>query len=154
VAYALRNISLLPRRAEPLPVLVEMRAAGVGELVDRAALARLAANQAFVREELERGIDRAGARAPGALAPLLELLHHLVAVPRLLFEQKQDRGADVAAAHPPAAVAEARAEPGVVQPDREGRAGRTAGPHVEVEEAISLVHNEIGYRYIVDCQGV
>src|SRR5262249_17454683 len=72
-------VRLLPRLAEALAVLFEVRPPGVGQLVDGAAFACLAADQAFVGEELEGGVDRARARAPRALAPLLELLHHLVA---------------------------------------------------------------------------
>jgi hypothetical protein len=146
---------LLPRLAEALAVLVEVRAPGVGELVDGAAFAGLAADQALVGEELERGVDRAGARAPGALAALLELLHHLVAVARLFAEQEQDGGADVAAAHaPPASEADLAGAVQCLREEVAGRAEARAGagaPHVD---AISLVHNAIGYRYIATRQGL
>src|SRR5262245_43993779 len=135
---------LLPRLAEALAVLFEVRASRVGQLVDGAALAGLAADQSLVGEQLEGGVDGARARAPRALAPLLELLHHLVAVARLLAEQEQDGGADVAAAHPsPAPEAELA---GAVQRLREEVPGRpeagtgtgAGAPHVD---AISFVHD-------------
>src|SRR5262249_60483736 len=76
LAHALGDVGagLLPRRPEPLAVLLDVGAPRVGELVDGAALARLAADQALVREELEGGVDRAGARPPRAAGPLPELL--------------------------------------------------------------------------------
>src|SRR5207244_13516655 len=86
---------LLPRCPEPLAMFFDVLAARVGQVVDVAALARLAADEAFVSEELERGVDRAGARPPGAAASLFELLHQLVAVARLLLEEKQDCGSHV-----------------------------------------------------------
>ena len=116
LAHALGHAlaGLLPRASELLAVLLEIGLARVGELEDVAAVARFRTDEPLVGEELECRVDRAGARAPGALRPLLDLLHHLIAVARLLFEQEQDRGADVAAAHPPAAGT--------------ARAAKTAGP--------------------------
>src|SRR3954470_15291577 len=84
-----------------------MLAAGVGQLVDGAAVAGLAAHEPFVGEQLERRIDRAGARPPRAAASLLELLHDLVAVARQLGEQQEDRRANVSPAHAPARPAAA-----------------------------------------------
>src|SRR6202040_3276909 len=63
--------------------------ARVGESEELAALALLRADQPFVLELLQRWIDRAGARTPDAVAALLDLLHDLVAVARLLGEQQQ-----------------------------------------------------------------
>src|SRR4029079_3991790 len=87
----------LPRDAERLAVLLDVGAARIGELEGAPSGALVAAHQALVLELGERGVDRPGARAPDAAAALLELLHELVAVARLLLEQQQDRGADVAA---------------------------------------------------------
>ena len=67
------------------------------ELVGALALDLDGVDQALVLELLERGVDRAGARLPDALGAALDLLDQLVAVLRLLFEQEQERGADVAA---------------------------------------------------------
>src|SRR5205814_3463485 len=94
------------------------------------------------------------ARAPSALAPLLELLHHLVAVARLLAKEEQDRGADVAAAHPPAPAEAGAAEAGAAK--EELGAERTGAARVDLvmEDAIVSMHNEIGYRYIGSCQEI
>ena len=76
------------------------------------------ADQALVLELLQRRIDRAGARAPDAVTALLDLLHDLVAVARLLGEQQQRRRADVAAARLAAATARsARSEAGPNPPN-------------------------------------
>ena len=71
------------------------------------------AMSALVLELLERRVDRAGAGSPGAVAAALELLHQRVAAVRLLVEEDEHGGADVAAAHPPPAPAAeaARAAP-------------------------------------------
>ena len=66
-------------------------------------------DQALVLELLERGVDRAGARLPDALGAALDLLDELVAVLRLLLEEQEHGGADVAA--PGAAAATATAVP-------------------------------------------
>src|SRR5262245_38003418 len=76
-------------------------AAGVGQLVD--ALARLRGgllDEVLVLELLEGRVDGAGARLPDAPRALGDLLDDLVAVHRLLAEQDDDGGADVAAARP------------------------------------------------------
>src|SRR5919197_3678039 len=67
-------------------------------MVEPAPVLLARADQPLVLELLQRRVHRAGARAPHALAALLELLHDLVAVARLLGEQQQRGGADVAAA--------------------------------------------------------
>ena len=102
-----------PGLAELLAVLLDVRLAGVGQGERRAALAGLGADEPLVLELLERRVDRAGARAPGAVAAALDLLHQAVAGLRLLVEQDQQRGADVAAAHapPPSAAPAARPAP-------------------------------------------
>src|SRR5437764_1982164 len=89
---------LLPRRRLGGVALLQERAAGVGEHEQLAALALLGADQALVLELRERRIHRARARAPDASASLLDLLHDLVAVARLLREQQQRGRANVAAA--------------------------------------------------------
>src|SRR5262249_50153674 len=158
LAHALGHAlsSLLPGIAELLAVLLDVGAARVGELEDVPAVARLAADQTLVGEQLEGGVHRAGARAPGALGALLDLLHHLVAVARLLVEQEEDGPADVAAAHPPPAAAGIRnahleewalaaeaAGPGAAGAERPGT------PH---EEFVSSMHITICIRYIGICQ--
>src|SRR5262249_27555352 len=94
---------LLPRRGL-LAALLQVSPTRIGELEQLAPVHLLGADQALVLELLKRGIDRAGARAPSSLAALLHLLHDLVAVARLLGDQQQRGGADVAAARlaPPA----------------------------------------------------
>ena len=110
-----------PRRPRPtgcraLAVLVHVGAALVGQLEGAAARALVRTDQALVLELGERGVDRARAGAPGAVAAALDLLHQPVAVAGLLFEQQQHGSADVAAAgaRAPAAGAEAHAAPGAV----------------------------------------
>ncbi len=74
-------------------------APGVGQREDppsRFRRGRL--DQALVLELLQRGIDRAGARRPVPAAALGDHLDDLVAVHRLLREERQDGGADVAPA--------------------------------------------------------
>ena len=100
-------------RSRPRP----RRAPRVGEGVDLAAGLRGGGlDQALVLEQLQGGVDRAGARRPLAAAALRDHLDDLVAVHRLLGEQGEDRGAHVAAARAPA-----RAEAGAAG------AGRAAG---------------------------
>ena len=73
-------------------------AARVRQLVDAlAGLGRGLADEFLVLELLQRRVDRARARPPHAAGPLGELLDDLVAVHGLLGEQREDRGADVAA---------------------------------------------------------
>jgi hypothetical protein len=51
---------------------------------------------------LEGGVDRSGAGSPRAVAAALELLDDLVSVRRLLGEEHENRGSDVAAGGAPA----------------------------------------------------
>src|SRR4051794_4988530 len=69
-----------PAEAPGFPLGV--RAARGGELEAPPAGVLVAAHEPLVLELRERGVDRAGARAPGPAAALLELLHELVAVAR------------------------------------------------------------------------
>src|SRR5215475_8735130 len=82
---------------------------GLGQRIGLPARARVALDQALVLEHLQRRIDRAWARPPHAAGPLIEFLDHLVPVHGPLVEQRQDRGAYVAAA-PVTSVMTARAE--------------------------------------------
>ena len=76
---------------------------GVRQLVDPLArLGRGLADEVLVLELLERRVDGPGARPPDASGSLGELLDDLVAVHGLLGEQREDRGADVAAPCAPA----------------------------------------------------
>src|SRR5262249_28881700 len=70
--------------------------------------------QTLVLELRERRVHRAGARAPHALAALLDLLHDLVTVARLLRQQQQRRYADIPA--PRLAPTAARAPRGAEGP--------------------------------------
>ena len=83
---------------------VDVGAPLFGEGEEPAAAGLLGADEALVLQLRERGIDRARAGAPGAAAAVLDLLHEPVAVARLLAEQDEQGGADVAA---PGAGAEA-----------------------------------------------
>ena len=84
-----------------------------------------ALDQALVLELLERGVDRAGARLPDALGAALDLLDQLVAVLRLLLEQQEQGGADVAA---PGAAAACAAAMAAGPPGRPGRPGPRTSP--------------------------
>src|SRR5690606_2356786 len=122
-ALAVLGRHLRPRLGQPFGVLLDVGAALVGEAVGPPPGGLLARDQALVGELLERRVDRAGARLPGAAAALVDLLDDLVAVARLLGEQDEDRRADVALARlgaaPPRAAAPAR--------PRRARAGAEAG---------------------------
>ena len=87
----------VPHRVQLGAVLLDVAAAFLGEPHDAPALGLLDGHQAFVLELRERRVDRAGARAPGAVGALGDLLDDLVAVPRLLGDEREDGGADVAA---------------------------------------------------------
>jgi len=93
-----------------------------GEHAARALLGGL--DEALVLQLRQRRVDGAGARAPDALAALLDLLHQRVAVARLLGEEQQDGGADVAARGAAAAGAEGRAE---ARPEARPEATRAPG---------------------------
>ncbi len=123
---------LLPRRAELVAVLGDVRAARVGELEQPAAAGVLRADEALVLELRERRVDGAGARAPVAAAAVLDLLHQPVAVARLLGEQDEQRGPDVAAPGARAAAPEAGPE----RPERgAAEAGAAVAPAVPVPAA-------------------
>ena len=83
--------------------------AGVGQREHAAAsVSGLGADELLVLELLERRVDGARARAPDASAALSELAHDLVAVHGLLGQQRENRGADIAAPGARAAAEEAR----------------------------------------------
>ncbi len=79
----------------------------VGQLkqLDRVALRR--PDQALVRKLGEGRVHRTGTRPPATAGALLDRLHELVAVARLVGEQHEERAADLAAPAPSAATAEA-----------------------------------------------
>src|SRR5690606_32199970 len=93
-------------------------------------------DEPLVDELLERRVDRAGARPPGAFAAGEDALDEPVAVARVLGEQRQDRAAHVAlaGASAEAARAEARAaeEAHVV--------GAGAAGHTEAGAAVVAAH--------------
>src|SRR5262245_16950522 len=88
---------LLPGRTELAAPLLDVRASLVGQHARAAVAGLFGADEPFVLELRERRIDRAGARPPHAVRALLDLLHDLVAVARLLGQQEQRSRADVAA---------------------------------------------------------
>src|ERR1019366_4207184 len=96
---------LIPRRRRLIATLGHPCATGVRECEQLAPVGLLRADQALVLELCQGGVDRAGARPPHAAAALLDLLHDLVAVARLLAQQQQRRRADVAATGLAAATA-------------------------------------------------
>ena len=68
--------------------------------------------QALVDQQLQGGVHRTGARLPQLLTAFVDLLDHLVAVHGPLDEQREDRGAHVAAlAAGPAAAGTPRGPP-------------------------------------------
>ncbi len=89
-----------PGLPERLAMLLDVGATRLREDEALAALVRVGLDEALVLELGERGVDRAGARPPDALAAALDLLHEAVAVARLLVEQHEQGGSDVAAPHP------------------------------------------------------
>ena len=122
-----------PHRVELGAVLLDVAGALLGEVDDPAAVGLLDADEAFVLQLRERGVDRAGAGAPGPTRPLGDLLDDLVAVPGLLGDQREHGGADVTAgraAAPAARAAEAAGEAGAACPGRspDRTAGRRGGP--------------------------
>src|SRR5262249_13318992 len=98
------------------PDLVGVRGHVVAALVSqRVALApalwRLRLDQALVLQLLQRRVHRPGAGLPDAVAALRDLLDELVAVPRLLGEQRQGSRPDVTAPDPRTTTAPALAGP-------------------------------------------
>src|SRR4029079_6692212 len=76
-------------------------ATGVGELEHPlAGVGRRLSDELLVLELLQRRGDGARARAPDPPGALRQLLDDLVAVHRLLREEHEDRGADVATSGP------------------------------------------------------
>src|SRR5579862_2353070 len=88
-----------------LPVLLHplgrLGPARVGELVNALAVPLLTPHEALVLEQLQRGVDRAGARPPHAAALLLQAPDELVAVGGAVGQPAEQGGADVAAPHAP-----------------------------------------------------
>src|SRR4051812_366041 len=130
----------VPRLAEVRAVVRDVRAALLGQLVDAAPVLLGRADQALVLELLERRVDGAGARLPQAVRAALDLLDELVAVLRLLVQQHEHGGADVAAAGASAAAAAAAAPVTGTEEQRleltRVAAERAAGPAHEVHELV------------------
>src|SRR3954469_5697415 len=78
-------------------------AAPIGDLVHALGVALGRAHEAFVLEHLQGRVDRTRARAPGPAAARFEALDHVVAVARLLGQDDEDGGADVAPPGSPSA---------------------------------------------------
>src|SRR5580700_520698 len=107
---------LVPRSPQLLLMRVGVGTALVGELIGAtAAIGLLGPDQALILKLLKRRVDRARARPPDAAAALADLLDDLVAVHRLLGQERERRRADVAAPGAPAArsasLLHPRAEP-------------------------------------------
>src|SRR6516164_3770793 len=92
---------VVPGRADLVGVRGHILAPLGGQRVAlAAALRRLSLDQALILQLLEGGVDRPRAGLPDAATALGDLLDELVAVPRLLGEQRQRRGPDVTAPDP------------------------------------------------------
>jgi hypothetical protein len=78
-------------------VLLDVGLAVVGECGRVAAVDPFELDEALVLELLEDGIDGAGAGRPGTVASFRDLLDQLVSVGRILGEQQESGGPDVAA---------------------------------------------------------
>ncbi len=130
------------RVAQLVGVLRDVRGARLGERREAAPAVGRELDEPLVLEQVQGRVDRAGARAPLALAALRDLLDDLVPVHGLLGEEQQDGGADVAAAGAPGAATAApvpatavtgaeagpaRAEPGASRAEPATVVGRTAG---------------------------
>src|SRR4029077_12634162 len=109
-------------------------------------------------EELEGRVHRAGARPPCSFGALLDLLHHLVAVARLLRDQEENRPAGVHTAQAPPARAWARNAHLEEHVALGAEAARAAGaswaerPGTPTHESVSSVHLTICIRYMRICQ--
>src|SRR4051812_47757340 len=99
----------LPGLAELVRVLLDVAPPLVGEVEDLAAVGVRRGDEALVLQLLQHRVHRAGARPPETAAALPELIHDRVAVARLLREQGENGGADVAATPPPATAVTAPA---------------------------------------------
>ena len=104
-----------PHGGELVGVLGDVRLAGGGQAQAATAALVVRLEQALVLELRDGRVDRAGARAPAAVAALGDLLDDLVAVDRLVglvggAHHVEDRGPHVAAADPRPALAVALGE--------------------------------------------
>jgi len=93
----LADLRALPRPTELLAILGDERPTRVGQPVRPTTFGRRDRDESLILELLQDGIDRPGARTPHLLGALAELLDELVAVAVALFEQYEDRRADVTA---------------------------------------------------------
>src|SRR4029453_1883371 len=108
-----------PAALEVGALLLDVGRAGLGQVERAAAVALLDADEALVLQLGERRVDAAGAGAPRTACALLDGLHDRVAVARLLGQQEQRGGADVAA---PGTAAAGGPGGGPAEAPREGRA--------------------------------
>src|SRR6185436_15009798 len=103
----------LPGLAGPaLPALLELGPARVGDRVDALAVPLLARDEPLVLEQLQRRVDRSRARPPRPAAPLLEFADQVVAVHRVVRQQREQRGSDVASSRASASAPRRAGEPG------------------------------------------
>src|SRR5215470_6355637 len=96
---------VVPWGPDLLGVRVHVLASPIGQRVTpAAALGRLRLDQALVLQLLQGRVDRTWARLPHPAAALGDLLNYLIAVPRLLGQQRQGGGTDITALDPPGPV--------------------------------------------------
>src|SRR5690606_41184486 len=89
-----------------------VRLARLGEHVLGASTLARGLDELLVDELLQRGVDRAGARAPHLGRSLGDCLDDAVAVRRSLRENRQDDGADVTAPRATPSASASATEPG------------------------------------------
>src|SRR5205809_3193046 len=105
--------------------------AGIAQDIGATAVAVLDAHQPLILELRERRVDRAGTRPPNAARPLLDFLHELIAVARLLRQQEQGSRADV----PPACARSVRERAG---PSEEGAEREPSTPE---RPTVAMTHD-------------
>src|SRR5205807_5734001 len=94
-----------PRWSAVVP-LVEVLASSVRDLVHLCALPLSRDDQLLVFQLCQRRVHRPRARPPAAIASLLDCLHRLVPIARLLGQKQQERDAYVASPPPSPAAQE------------------------------------------------
>src|SRR4051794_37169149 len=103
-------------------MLLDVGSTLVGERSRLATVDAFDGDQAFVLELGQHRVDRAGARRPGAVAALADLLNELVAVQWFFAQEQQDGGAHVATATGTTAAARP-SEPGTTESTPRSRTG-------------------------------
>src|SRR5438445_158487 len=99
IAHALEDV------VHHVAMLVQELAARVGDLIHLLPFHHSRVHEPLVFEPLQRGVDRPRRGRVTAVQLLLQLLHHLVAVARLVLEQLEDHVLHVARREPLAAAA-------------------------------------------------